>query len=102
MILFVNPGWAFAKSDSEDFIPHVGIDRVTKILIEWEEELRHIANHVELKKNDYSISPSRYILTGAMETYRPLSEFVAELDVIEVEARDTDKVLRNILEKLGV
>ena len=38
MILLTNPGRAFAKSDSVDFIPHPGIDRITKILLEWKEK----------------------------------------------------------------
>jgi len=54
-----------------------------------------------LKKNDYNISPSRYIHTGEAETYRPLAEIVAELDAIEAEARETDGELRKILKQLG-
>ena len=55
-----------------------------------------------MKKNDYNISPSRYIHTGDAETYRPLAEIVEELDIIEAEARETDKALREILGKIGV
>lgn len=54
------------------------------------------------KKNDYNISPSRYIFTGEAETYRPIPEIVADLDAIEEEAKDTDKALREILSQLGV
>ena len=32
-----------------------------------------------------------------MEKYRPISEFVAELEVIEAEARETNKALQVIL-----
>ena len=97
MILLTNPGRAFAKSDSVDFIPHPGIDRITKILLEWKEKLSRIVEHVELKKDDYNSFSSRYILTGIMEKYRPISEFVAELEVIEAEARETNKALQVIL-----
>ncbi len=55
-----------------------------------------------LKKNDYNISPSRYIHTSDAETYRPIAEIVEELKVIEAEARETDKALKEILEKIGV
>ncbi len=104
MILQAYPGRTFAKSAFGDFIPHAGMDRITKFLVEWKEEekLSRIVEHAELKKNDYNISPSRYIHTGDAETYRPLSEIVAELDMIEAEARETDRALREILEKLGV
>ena len=104
MILLVNAGRAFAKGDPGNFIPHVGIDRIAKILIEWKEEekLSRMVEQAELRKNDYNISPSRYIHTGEAETYRPLAEIVVELDVIEAEAKETDNALRGILEKLGV
>ncbi len=104
MILLVNAGRAFAKGDPKNFIPHVGIDRIADTLIGWKEEekLSRIVEHAELKKNDYNISPSCYIHTGDAETYRPLSEIVAELDMIEAEARETDKDLREILARIGV
>ncbi len=104
MILLVNAGRPFAKGDPKNFIPPEGIARIADTLIGWKEEekLSRIVEHAELKKNDYNISPSRYIHTGDAETYRPLSEIVAELDMIEAEARETDKALREILEKLGV
>ena len=67
-----------------------------------EEKLSRIVDHKELAKNDYNISPSRYIHTSDAETYRPIAEIVDELDVIEAEVRETDKALREILEKIGV
>ena len=102
MILHAYPGRAFANSDFGNFIPHVGLDRFTKTLIEWKEELSRIINHVELKKGDNNISPNRYIHTGDTETYRPLTEIIAEMHVIKAEARETDKALRKILERIGM
>ena len=65
-----------------------------------------IVDHAELKKNDHSASPCRYIHTSDAETYRPIAEIVAEivaeLDAIEAEAKETDKALRKILKQLGV
>ena len=58
-----------------------------------------------MKKNDYNISPSRYIHTGNAETYRPLEEIVAELygkGGLEEQASETDKALKDILQKIGV
>jgi type I restriction enzyme M protein len=70
--------------------------------VEGRKKLSRIVDHAELKKNDYNISPSRYIHTSDAETYRPIAEIVAELKAIEAEARETDKALKEILEKLGV
>lgn len=93
-------GSAGDNNDTTDRQWFVGLD----ILIGWleEEKLSRIVDHAELKKNDYNISPSRYIHTSDAETYRPIAEIVAELDAIEAEARETDKALRKILKQLGV
>ena len=103
-VFLVNASRIFEKGDPKNFIPPEGIARIADTLIGWQEEekLGRIVDHAELKKNDYNISPSRYIHTGAAETYRPIAEIVAELDAIEAEARETDTALRKILGKIGV
>ena len=103
-VFLVNASQIFEKGDPKNFIPPEGLARIADTLIGWQEEekLSRIVDHAELKKNDYNISPSRYIHTGDAETYRPLAEIVEELDIIEAEARETDSALREILEKIGV
>jgi type I restriction enzyme M protein len=103
-VFLVNASQIFEKGDPKNFIPDGGIARIADTLIGWKEEekLSRIVDLEELKKNDYNISPSRYIHTGDAETYRPIGEIVAELDVIEAEAKETDKALRKILKQIGV
>jgi type I restriction enzyme M protein len=100
----VNASQVFDKGDPKNFIPPEGIARIADTLIAWKEEekLSRIVDHAELKKNDYNISPSRYIHTSDAETYRPLAEIVADLDAVEAEAREADAALRGILRKIGV
>ena len=103
-VLLVNASQIFEKGDPKNFIPEPSISRIANTLIDWKEEekLSRIVDHAELKKNDYNISPSRYIHTTNAETYRPIAEIVEELNLIEAEARETDKALRGILKQLGV
>ncbi len=103
-VLLVNASQVFEKGDPKNFIPDEGIQRIADTLIGWKEEekLSRIVDHAELKKNDYNISPSRYIHTSDAETYRPIAEIVAELKVIEAEAKETDQALNNILRQLGI
>lgn len=103
-VLLVNASQVFEKGDPKNFIPIEGIQRIADTLIGWieAEKLSRIVDHAELKKNDYNISPSRYIHTSDAETYRPIAEIVEELAVIEAEARETDKALSKILKELGV
>ncbi len=103
-VFLVNASQIFEKGDPKNVIPEAGIPRITGTLIGWKEEekLSRIVDLEELKTNDYNISPSRYIHTGDAETYRPIGDIVADLDAIEAEAKETDKALREILEKIGV
>ncbi len=103
-VLLVNASQVFEKGDPKNFIPDDGIQRIADTLTGWTEaeKLSRIVDHAELKKNDYNISPSRYIHTSDAETYRPIAEIVEELEVIEAEAQETDKALRKILKQLGV
>ena len=103
-VLLVNASRVFEKGDPKNFIPPEGIQRIADTLIGWKEEgkLSRIVGHAELKKNDYNISPSRYIHTSDAETYRPIAEIVEELDVIEKEAKVADMALLKILTQLGI
>ena len=103
-VFLVNASQVFEKGDPKNFIPGEGIQRIADTLIGWKEEekLSQIVDHAKLKKNDYNISPSRYIHTNDAEIYRPLSEIVEELRDVEAEARKADKELMKILEKIGV
>jgi type I restriction enzyme M protein len=103
-VFLVNASQIFEKGDPKNFIPDAGIQRIAETLLAWKEEekLSRIVDHAELKKNDYNISPSRYIHTSDAETYRPIAEIVEELDAIEAEAKETDKALREILKQLGI
>jgi len=103
-VFLVNASQVFEKGDPKNFIPDAGIDRIANTLTGWKEEgkLSRIVDHAELKKNDYNISPSRYIHTSDAQTYRPIAEIAEELKVIEAEARETDKALQQILKQLGI
>lgn len=101
-VLLVNAGLVFEKGDPKNFIPAAEIERLSQILIQWQEvdKLSRIVDLTELKKNDYNISPSRYIHTGQAATYRPLTEIVAELEALESEARKSDAALKKILARI--
>lgn len=103
-IFLVNASKIFEKGDPKNFIPEAGIQRISETLIDWKEEdkLSRIVDLAEIKKNDYNISPSRYIHTSDAETYRPIAEIVEELKAIEAEAAETDTALKAILWQLGV
>jgi len=102
-LLLVNASQVFEKGDPKNYIPDAGIHRIAEALIHWreEEKFSRVVETKELAKNDFNISPSRYIHTSDAATYRPIAEIVKELDAIEAEAREADRALREILGRLG-
>lgn len=103
-VFLVNASQVFEKGDPKNVIPDSGIERIATTLIHWreEEKFSRIVEQAELQKNDYNLSPSRYIHTSDAETYRPIAEIIKDLDAIEAEAREADRALREILGRLGV
>jgi hypothetical protein len=52
-------------------------------------------------KEDFNISPSRYIHIAASETLRPIAEILRELELLDSEAAKASAALRRVLEKAG-
>ena len=103
-LFLVNAAQVFAKGDPKNYIPDDGIERIAETFLEWKEEERfsRIIDKAEIAKSDYNLSPSRYIHTTEVETYRPIGEILDELEGVEAEAQETDRELKKMLEQLGV
>ena len=100
----LNAATEFAKGDPKNYIPDEAIARIADTFKAWREEEKYsrVVSREEIAKNDFNISPSRYIHTGAGEEYRPIPEIVEELEALEAESRKTDAALKKILARLGV
>ena len=103
-LFLLNAATEFAKGDPKNYIPEDAIARIADTFKVWleVEKYSRIVTREEIAKNDFNISPSRYIHTGEADEYRPIAEIVEELDALEIEARDTDKALKAILGRLMV
>jgi type I restriction enzyme M protein len=103
-VFLLNAGREFEKGDPKNFIPEEAIARIADTFIGWNEVEKYsrIVTRDEMAKNDYNISPSRYIHTGEADEYRPLAEIVEEMNTLEEEAKATDAVLKAILKKIGL
>ena len=103
-LFLLNASREFTKGDPKNFLAEDAIKRIADTFIGWKEVEKYsrIVTREEIAKNDFNISPSRHIHTGAADEYRPLAEIVEELDVLEEETRETDKALKAILSKLGL
>ena len=102
-MFLVNASQVFTKGAPKNYITEDGIERIASAFLGWteEEQFSRVVEKAEVVKNDYNISPSRYIHTADAETYRPIEEIVAELQTAEAEAHRSDKALKKVLGKLG-
>jgi type I restriction enzyme M protein len=103
-IYLLHAGKEFEKGDPKNYITAEGIDTIadTYNAFKQKEKFAKLVSKDEIIKNDYNISPSRYIQITDAETYRPIEELVEELNVLEEEATIYDKQLKSILKKLSV
>ena len=103
-LFLLNAVKEYTKGDPKNYLADDAIHRIADTFTEWKEAEKYsrIVSREEIAKNDFNISPSRYIHTGQSEEYRPLAEIVEELNAIEDETRETDVTLKTILAKLGV
>ena len=102
-VFLVNASLVFEKGNPKNYISDEGIEQIAATLKSWKvkDKFSKVVDLAEIKKNDYNISPSRYIHTSDAVTHRPIAEIVQELEALEVEAKETDKELKKILGKLG-
>ena len=101
-LFLLNAATEFAKGDPKNYIPEEAIKRIADTFKAWREVEKYsrIVTREEIAKNDFNISPSRYIHTGAGEEYRSIVEIVEELNALDEEAKETDRSLRAVLEKI--
>jgi type I restriction enzyme M protein len=103
-LFLLNAGREFEKGDPKNYIPDEGIIRIAETFTVWREEdkFSRIVSRDEIVKNDYNISPSRYIHTAGGEEYRPIAEISNDLEMLEAQVQETNAALRKILAALGI
>jgi len=92
----------FTKGDPKNYISEDAIRRIAETFSVWKEVEKYsrIVSRDEIAKNDFNISPSRYIHTSEADQYRPIAEIAEELEAIEEEAAATDAGLKKVLNAL--
>jgi type I restriction enzyme M protein len=101
-LLLLNASREFTKGDPKNYIPENAIVRIAETFTGWNEVEKYsrIVSSDEIGKNDFNISPSRYIHTGEADQYRPIVEIVEELEALDSEVQFTSTALKTILQKL--
>lgn len=102
-IFLINAGKEFVKGDPKNYI---GGEQIKKITGAYNankkiENFSVFVDKDEIVKNDYNISPSRYIHLGDVEEYEPVEDILSNLMDIEAKAKEADKNLQVVLKELG-
>ncbi len=102
-ILLINASKEFVKGQPKNYIPEKHQDKIVNAFLNWNqiEKFSKVIAKDEVVKNDYNLSPTRYIHTAEEETYRPIGEILEELRELDQESDDIDKELKIIFQKLG-
>ena len=103
-ILLVNASRLFAKGRPKNYLAAEHVDKIAGIYHEWraEEGLSAIITNEEAARNDYNLSPSRYVASAEQEDVMPPEEAVVLLREAEEARAEADAKLEQILASLGL
>jgi type I restriction enzyme M protein len=103
-LFLLNASRDFTKGDPKNYLSDDSIRRIVDAFQNWKEQdkFSRIVGKDEIAKNDFNISPSRYIHTGEGEEYRPVAEIVEELESLEEAAIETNVTLKKFLKTMSI
>jgi len=103
-ILLINASKMFAKGRPKNHLIDDNIQQIASIYHDWraEEGVSAIVATAETAKNDYNLSPSRYVSAGEQDDVLPLEEAVVLLAEAEEARSDSDHMLDEVLSALGL
>lgn len=103
-ILLVNASRLFAKGRPKNYLTDEHIEKIFGMYRDWraEERISAIITNEEAARNDYNLSPSRYVASDDQEPVLPLEEALVLLAEAEEERREADNELQAVLAKLGL
>ncbi len=102
-ILLINASKEFDKGRPKNYLSDENIAHIADTYLNWREVegLSKIIRTEEATRNDYNLSPSRYVASNNKEESLPLEETLVLLAEAEEERAAADQELDAVLEKLG-
>jgi len=103
-IMLINAPKLFSKGRPKNYLQEEHIARIAELYHNWEsvEGLAAVVTTAEAARNDYNLSPSRYVSTGEKEDVLPLEEAMVLLREAEEERAAADEELERVLMDLGL
>jgi len=103
-MLLINASKLFEKGRPKNYLAEEHIARVHELYREWraEEGLSAVIGGADAARNDYNLSPSRYVASNGSEEVLPLEEALVLLRQAEEERAQADGQLQQVLSRLGL
>jgi type I restriction enzyme M protein len=103
-ILLVNASQQFVKGRPKNELTDTHVEEIADIYHQWkaEDEVSVIITREEAGRNDYNLSPSRYVSTNDEERVLPLEDAMVLLEEAEEERTVADEDLKKVLRQLGL
>ena len=106
-ILLINASKEFKKGGKErgnrNYLTDENIKKILDAYFGWKEieGFSKIITIEEARKNDYNLSPSRYVSVDEKEEIQPVEDILVELGKVEEERGKVDRELKEIMQKIG-
>jgi len=103
-ITLINASHEFEKGRPKNFIPDASIARISEAFLQTQDIARFVKviSNDEAAKNDYNLSPNRYVATNGTSEGVPLDEAVVLLREAEDERQLADKSFDKMMGRLGL
>lgn len=103
-MLLINASKLFSKGRPKNYLTMEQVERVAQVYHDWtvEEGISAIVTKEKVARNDYNLSPSRYVAGTEQEEVLPLEEAMVLLQEAEEEREEADRKLDETLDRLGL
>lgn len=103
-ILLINASKLFKKGRPKNYLPDESIRQISDAYLNWEEAegITTIITREEAAKNDYNLSPSRYVAQNGEDDTLLLEDAIVQLQEAEEERIEADEKLKEILKELRI
>ena len=102
-ILLINASKEFAKGRPKNYLTDENIKKILDAYFGWKEieGFSKIITIEEARKNDYNLSPSRYVSVDEKEEIQTVEDILVEIGKVEEEREKVDRESREIMQKIG-
>ncbi|MEJ5349870.1 MAG: class I SAM-dependent DNA methyltransferase [Desulfosoma sp.] len=103
-ILLINASRRYGKGRPKNYLTDADIAAIANVYHGWraEEGFAAIITREDAARNDYNLSPSRYVSVNGQEETLPLEEAMVLLREAEEERTAADRALRDVLKEMGL